>query len=85
MRARVLPMCDEPVRTWIRSGGVWRSFQEFMIRTHAEGPVEGIELRGIEHARPTAEVLAAIDALVLPLDKAGKPFTAVRRVGSPWR
>lgn len=28
--------------------------------------------------------LAAIDALVLPLDKAGKPFTAVRRVGSPW-
>lgn len=29
-------------------------------------------------------VLAAIDALVLPLDKAGKPFTALRRVGSPW-
>ncbi len=32
-----------------------------MIRDRAEGPVEGIELRGIEHARPTAEVLAAID------------------------
>ena len=28
--------------------------------------------------------LAAIDALVLPLDTAGRPFTAVRRVGSPW-
>lgn len=28
--------------------------------------------------------LAAIDALVLPLDRAGNPFTAVRRVGSPW-
>ncbi len=28
--------------------------------------------------------LTAIDALVLPLDKAGKPFNAVRRVGSPW-
>jgi uncharacterized protein len=28
--------------------------------------------------------LAGIDALVLPLDKAGKPFTAIRRVGSPW-
>jgi hypothetical protein len=27
--------------------------------------------------------LAAIDALVLPLEKAG-PFTAVRRVGNPW-
>ena len=28
--------------------------------------------------------LAAIDALVLPLDAAGKPFSAVRRVGEPW-
>jgi predicted RND superfamily exporter protein len=28
--------------------------------------------------------LAAIDAIVLPLDKAGKPFSAIRRVGSPW-
>ena len=60
VRARVLPMCDEPVRTWVRSGGAWRSFQEFMIRTRAAGPVEGVELRGIEHARPTAQVLAAI-------------------------
>ena len=32
-----------------------------MIRTRAAGPVEGIELRGIEHARPTAQVLAAIE------------------------
>ena len=28
--------------------------------------------------------LAAIDALVLPAERAGKPFTAIRRVGSPW-
>jgi hypothetical protein len=28
--------------------------------------------------------LAAIDALVLPLEASGGPFTAVRRVGSPW-
>ncbi len=54
-------MCDEPVRTWIRtSDGAWRSFQEFMIRARGEGPVAGIELRGIERARPTAEALAAI-------------------------
>jgi predicted RND superfamily exporter protein len=30
------------------------------------------------------QVLAAIDAKVLPLDANGHPFTAVRRVGSPW-
>ena len=28
--------------------------------------------------------LAAIDALVLPLEKSGQEFTAIRRVGSPW-
>jgi len=42
-----------------------------------------VELRtNTPETRDTA--LAAIDSLVLPLDKAGKPFTAVRRVGSPW-
>jgi predicted RND superfamily exporter protein len=30
------------------------------------------------------QALSAIDALVLPLDAAGHPFSAVRRVGSPW-
>jgi LPPG:FO 2-phospho-L-lactate transferase len=62
VRAAVLPMCEEPVRTWIRTAdGVWRSFQEFMIRARGEGPVAGIELRGIERARPTQEALAAIE------------------------
>ena len=61
VRARVLPMCDEPVRTWIRHAGAWLPFQEFMIRARGAGPVEGVELRGIERARPTAEALAAIE------------------------
>lgn len=30
------------------------------------------------------QALQAIDALVLPLEAAGQPFTAVRRVGTPW-
>ncbi len=30
------------------------------------------------------QALAAIDAKVLPLDASGHPFTAIRRVGSPW-
>ena len=56
----VLPMCDAPVRTFIRSSGEWRSFQEFMIRKRAAGPVQGLELRGIQAARPTPQALAAI-------------------------
>ena len=30
--ARVLPMADAPVRTWVRARGAWRPFQAFMIR-----------------------------------------------------
>jgi LPPG:FO 2-phospho-L-lactate transferase len=63
LRARVLPMCDEPVRTWVRTPAEgWCAFQEFMIREQARGPVEGLEYRGAERAAPSAEVLAAIAA-----------------------
>jgi LPPG:FO 2-phospho-L-lactate transferase len=58
--ARVLPMCDEPVATWVRTGGAWRGFQEFMILERGAQP-DAIELRGIEAARPTPEVLDAIE------------------------
>jgi LPPG:FO 2-phospho-L-lactate transferase len=60
VRARVLPMSDAPVRTWVMSGDRWTSFQEFMIRGRAEGPVDGMELRGIEAATPPPEALEAI-------------------------
>ncbi|HEX2234184.1 MAG TPA: 2-phospho-L-lactate transferase [Thermoleophilaceae bacterium] len=60
VEARVLPMCDEPVATHVTARGRTLAFQEFMVREGAEGPVEGIELRGIEAARPTPEVLATL-------------------------
>jgi LPPG:FO 2-phospho-L-lactate transferase len=60
LRARVLPMSDDPVRTWVRAADEWRSFQEFMIRRGGAGPVEGLEFRGAEAAAPTPEMLAAL-------------------------
>jgi LPPG:FO 2-phospho-L-lactate transferase len=68
VRTRVLPMSDDPVRTWIRTTAGWRPFQEFMIRQRAEGIIEGLEFRGAEQATPGADVLAAIegaDAIVI--------------------
>jgi LPPG:FO 2-phospho-L-lactate transferase len=62
VRARVLPMSDDPVRTWVRTSAGWRAFQEFMIRERAEGLVEGLEFRGAEQAAPSADALAAIAA-----------------------
>lgn len=62
VRARVLPMTDAPVRTRVSAGGVWWSFQEFMIREQSRGTVEGVEFRGAKAARPTPEVSAAIQS-----------------------
>jgi LPPG:FO 2-phospho-L-lactate transferase len=59
--ARVLPMSDEPVRTFVRAQGREWPFQEFMIVGRAAGPVDGLQFRGVSEARPTAEVLAAIE------------------------
>jgi LPPG:FO 2-phospho-L-lactate transferase len=59
VRARVLPMCDEPVRTWVQSGGTWHPFQEFMIKLGGADP-QSIELRGISDASITPEVADAI-------------------------
>jgi LPPG:FO 2-phospho-L-lactate transferase len=61
LRAHVLPMSDEPVRTWVstRESG-WSAFQQFMIAGRAQGTLDGLQFRGAESARPTAEVLAAL-------------------------
>jgi LPPG:FO 2-phospho-L-lactate transferase len=58
--ARVLPMADEPVATRVLHGGRSLPFQEYMIVQRAAPPVEGVELDGLERARPTADVLAAL-------------------------
>jgi LPPG:FO 2-phospho-L-lactate transferase len=68
LRARVLPMSDDAVRTWVRSPSGWHSFQEFMVLERGAGPVEGLEFRGAEQARPSGECLRAIaraDAIVI--------------------
>jgi LPPG:FO 2-phospho-L-lactate transferase len=61
VRTRVLPMSDDPVRTWIRTGAGWCQFQEFMIRERARGLLEGLEFRGAEQATPSRQALAAIE------------------------
>ena len=66
--AAVLPMSDEPVQTYVRTEGEWRHFQEYLILQHSEPPLEGVEFRGAEQARVTAEVSVALreaDAILI--------------------
>jgi len=66
--ATVLPMCDEPVRTRVRTAAGWRGFQEFMIQDRAEPDIGEIEFAGVSGARVSPELRAAIegaDAIVI--------------------
>ena len=63
----LLPMCDEPVRTAVKTPGGILEFQEYFVRRGQRDAVLGVELRGIEEARMPDGVkgaLAAADAVV---------------------
>jgi LPPG:FO 2-phospho-L-lactate transferase len=66
--AAVLPMCDEPVQTYVHTEGEWRHFQEYLIRQHSEPAIHDVAFRGAEDSRLTPEVeraLAAAEAIVI--------------------
>jgi len=66
VEARVLPMCDTPVRTQVVTPGGQRGLQEYLILDGGRPQVLGVQLEGIEAAEPTPEVLEALrDAEVI--------------------
>ncbi len=78
LRARVLPMSSEPVRTWVQTPATgWCGFQEFMIRARAEGPVEGLEFRGAESAAPGEGVLESIERASLIVIGPSNPLVSI--------
>jgi LPPG:FO 2-phospho-L-lactate transferase len=60
VRAAVLPMCEEPVRTFVTTAKGRRPLQEFLIVDEGEGPIDGVDLEGVEAARATTAALEAI-------------------------
>jgi LPPG:FO 2-phospho-L-lactate transferase len=62
VEARVLPMCEAPVRTKVQTAAGQRALQEYLIVDGGEPQVLGVELEGIGAAEPTREVLDALRA-----------------------
>jgi len=60
VEARVLPMCDAPVRTQVHTPAGVRGLQEYLIVDRGEPQVTGVELEGIAEAEPTPEALEAL-------------------------
>jgi len=63
LRARVLPMADEPVRTFVTTEERTWPFQEFMIRAggrEGDAAIRGVEFRGADRASLSPEVAEAL-------------------------
>jgi LPPG:FO 2-phospho-L-lactate transferase len=75
--ARILPMCDEPVRTQVRTDDGWLDFQTYFVGRHQAPEVHELRFAGTEEATATAEVLAAIAAAEAIVVAPSNPFLSV--------
>ena len=58
--ARVLPMCDDPVRTVVETDRGPLPFQRYFVERRCEPIVRAVRFEGSTNARPSGEVLAAL-------------------------
>jgi LPPG:FO 2-phospho-L-lactate transferase len=75
--ARLLPMTDARVRTELRTPDGWLEFQDYFVRRGQRDSVLEVRRQGIEAARPTGEVLAAVAEASLIVIAPSNPFVSV--------
>ena len=62
VRAAILPMSDDPVRTDVRTDEGWLEFQDYFVGRHQEPDVHEVRFRGAELAKAAPGVAEAIEA-----------------------
>jgi LPPG:FO 2-phospho-L-lactate transferase len=75
--AQLLPMTDQPVATKVRTATGWLDFQDYFVRrSHADEVLE-LRFEGIDAARPSAEVLAAVADATVVVIAPSNPFLSL--------
>lgn len=74
---RILPMSDDPVRTVVETDAGRLEFQEYFVRLRQEPTVRGVTFVGVETARPSVEVDAAIGAAELVVVAPSNPIVSI--------
>jgi LPPG:FO 2-phospho-L-lactate transferase len=78
VRARVMPMSDERVRTFVKlRGRPAMPFQEYFVRRRFRGVVERIDLRGLARARPLGAALTAVRRSAAVIIAPSNPFVSI--------
>lgn len=74
---RLLPMSDEAVRTRVRTGDGWLSFQEYFVRDKAQAEVLEVRYEGAEAAAPAPGVAESLRDADLVVVCPSNPVTSV--------
>jgi len=61
VKARLVPMSNDPVQTVVLSGRLRLGFQEYFVKREAKDQVTGVLYEGCKDARPTLGVVEAIN------------------------
>jgi LPPG:FO 2-phospho-L-lactate transferase len=75
--ARVLPMSDDPVATFLRTGEGEMHLQEYLVLRRCEPEVQGVEFRGIAGAAAAPGVAEAIRDSNLIVIAPSNPFISI--------
>jgi LPPG:FO 2-phospho-L-lactate transferase len=77
VRARLVPMSDDPVRTELRTTEGWLSLEEFFVRERCAPDVLEVVYRGAEAARPAPGVVDAIMTAEAVVVCCSNPVTSI--------
>ncbi len=77
VRARIVPMSDDPVRTVLRTPTGWLTLEEFFVRERCTPPVREVAYRGAETARPAPGILDALARAEAVVVCCSNPVTSI--------
>jgi LPPG:FO 2-phospho-L-lactate transferase len=77
VRATILPMSDDPVRTDVRTDDGWLEFQDYFVARHQEPEVHEVRFRGAESAAAAPGVVEALDTAALVVIAPSNPIVSV--------
>ena len=80
VRAQLLPMSDDPVRTLVRTDDGWLEFQRYFVERHHADEVRELRYDGVETAQPTPEVLDALGSADLIVLAPSNPFLSIEPI-----
>ncbi len=77
LATRVLPMSDDPVRTWFVTDGGAVPFQDYFVRLGARPAVREVLYAGLDRARPSPEAVDAVRAADLVVIGPSNPVASL--------